>query len=493
MLYVTQTGPRYMLGRRATSSDAGAAVRGRRTSRAQEEAADHSGFFVSPGQPGWIAAITVERADERRSQACGDRRRRFRRLADRRRARGRTRRSSAPACRSPCSNRRMSRPIGVGEGTWPTMRDTLRRIGVTETDFIRECDASFKQGSKFVGWVDGRGDDHYFHPFVLPQGYARDQPGRAAGWRGTPTCRSPTWSASSRTCARRAGRPSRATPEFAAVANYAYHLDAGKFGLFLRRHCIERAGRAARARPRDRRRTSHDNGDIASLQTARAGALAGDLFVDCTGMQLAAAGQALRRRRSCRSKHVLFNDSALAVQVPYADADSPIASQTISTAQSSGWIWDIGLPTPARRRPCLFERAQPATTRPKPSCGTTSSRPAARRSSRAAAQAVVRAWLSREVLASQLRRDRPVRGLHRAAGGFGAGPGRVVGGACSSDEMPATRAAWTWSPGASTRPSATAGNGSIDFLKLHYVLTQAHGSGILARQSPAGVDPGPAA
>ncbi len=33
------------------------------------------------------------------------------------------------------------------------------------------------------------------------------------------------------------------------------------------------------------------------------------------------------------------------MQVPYHDEDSPIASQTISTAQSNGWIWDIGLPT----------------------------------------------------------------------------------------------------------------------------------------------------
>ena len=46
-------------------------------------------------------------------------------------------------------------PIGVGEGTWPTMRDTLRGIGVSESDFIRECDASFKQGSRFDGWVTG--------------------------------------------------------------------------------------------------------------------------------------------------------------------------------------------------------------------------------------------------------------------------------------------------------------------------------------------------
>ena len=61
--------------------------------------------------------------------------------------------------------------IGVGEGTWPTMRDTLRRTGVTETDFIRECDGAFKQGSKFVGWAEGNAGDYYYHPFVLPQGF----------------------------------------------------------------------------------------------------------------------------------------------------------------------------------------------------------------------------------------------------------------------------------------------------------------------------------
>ena len=44
-------------------------------------------------------------------------------------------------------------------------------------------------------------------------------------------------------------------------------------------------------------------------------------------------------------RDVLFNDSALAVQVPYARPDQEIASSTLSVAQRHGWIWDIGLPT----------------------------------------------------------------------------------------------------------------------------------------------------
>jgi tryptophan 7-halogenase len=234
-------------------------------------------------------------------------------------------------------------PIGVGEGTWPTMRDTLRRIGVTETDFIRECDASFKQGSRFDAWVDGSTRDRYYHPFVLPQGYSETN--LVAGWqqRHAEVPFADLVSFQPHLCAQGKAPKQAATPEYAAVANYAYHLDAGKFGVFLRKFCTEKLG-VQHVLDHMVGIKSHDNGDIASLQTKTQGALAGNLFVDCTGMQSLLLGQhygvAFRSQ-----KHVLFNDTALALQIPYPDENSAIASQTISTAQSSGWIWDIGLPT----------------------------------------------------------------------------------------------------------------------------------------------------
>ena len=49
--------------------------------------------------------------------------------------------------------------IGVGEGTWPTLRSTLKKIGVSETEFFRECDAAFKQGALFAKWTTGAEDD----------------------------------------------------------------------------------------------------------------------------------------------------------------------------------------------------------------------------------------------------------------------------------------------------------------------------------------------
>jgi tryptophan 7-halogenase len=234
-------------------------------------------------------------------------------------------------------------PIGVGEGTWPTMRDTLRKIGVTETDFLRECDASFKQGSKFDSWVNGREHEYYFHPFVLPQGYTETN--LVAGWlkRHAKTPFADLVSFQPHLCAQGKAPKQASTPEYAAVANYAYHLDAGKFGVFLRDHCVKNLGvrhvvdhmTGIEAAP---------NGDIAAVLTREGGLLAGDLFVDCTGLNSRLLGGHFEVP-FISQQHVLFNDSALVLQIPYSDERSPIASHTISTAQSNGWIWDIGLPT----------------------------------------------------------------------------------------------------------------------------------------------------
>ena len=238
-------------------------------------------------------------------------------------------------------------PIGVGEGTWPTMRDTLREVGVTETDLMRECDASFKQGSRFDGWVDGRDGRSLLSPFRAAAGLHRDQPGRRLAGSATPTCPLPTGEPSARTCATRALAPKQVgTPEFAAVANYGYHFDAGKFGLFLRQALHGAARRAARARPRRRRQFARQRRHRLAADTQAHGAHDRRPVHRLLGHAVAAAGPALRRRALRLQKHVLFNDTrAGAAGALRRRPNSPIASQTIATAQPQGWIWDIGLPT----------------------------------------------------------------------------------------------------------------------------------------------------
>jgi len=78
------------------------------------------------------------------------------------------------------------------------------------------------------------------------------------------------------------------------------------------------------------------------VRGAESGVLTADLYIDCTGFRAELIGKALGQPwKSCRD--VLFCDGAVAIQVPYAQPDDPIASYTVSTAQQAGWIWDIGL------------------------------------------------------------------------------------------------------------------------------------------------------
>ncbi len=233
--------------------------------------------------------------------------------------------------------------VGVGEGTWPTMRDTLQKMGISETDLIRECDASFKQGSKFIKWVTGAENDCYHHPFVVPQGYFETN--LVGYWQtqrenisfADAVCFQP------HLCKQGRAPKQKTTPEYAAVASYAYHLDAGKFAALLQKHCTEKLG-VRHISDHVTATNSADNDDIASVTTQNHGDIDGDLFIDCTGFSSLLLGKHYKIPYIDKNGF-LFNDSALVVQVPYADQNSPIASQTLSTAQSAGWIWDIGLPS----------------------------------------------------------------------------------------------------------------------------------------------------
>ena len=233
--------------------------------------------------------------------------------------------------------------IGVGEGTWPTMRTTLQKIGLSESEFLVACSASFKQGTKFVGWVTGGENDSYYHPFSAPAGYT--ELNLVPYWQQQRDKMSfvDAVSFQGQLCDRNLAPKQETTPEFAHVANYAYHLDAGKFADLLQRHCTGKLG--------VRHIVDHVNsingepdGDIRSVSTAVSGDIEGDLFIDCTGMAALLLGKHYQVPYVDK-RHILFNDSALALQVPYADDSSPIASQTVSTARAAGWIWDIGLTT----------------------------------------------------------------------------------------------------------------------------------------------------
>ncbi|WP_428818479.1 tryptophan halogenase family protein [Microbulbifer sp. MCCC 1A16149] len=236
--------------------------------------------------------------------------------------------------------------IGVGEGTWPTIRNTLKNLGIDEFEFIRSCDASFKQGTQFVNWhtanVNGE-DSSYYHSFELPRGMWPTPPGPY--WHhlqyqlGLPYAEaiSPQPAA----CQKHLAPKSLKTPQYEAILNYAYHLDAGKFATFLRNHAGEKLG-VTHLLAHVQSAQLSESGFIDSIITREGDSICGDLFIDCSGFTSLLLDQTYQIPFHGVSDTLLVN-KAVAMQVPYADAEGPINSPTLSTAQSAGWIWDIGL------------------------------------------------------------------------------------------------------------------------------------------------------
>ena len=242
-------------------------------------------------------------------------------------------------------------PIGVGEGTWPSMRSTLQKIGLSETAFIRECEASFKQGTQFRDWVDGNGDI-YYHPFTLPTGFS--EVNLAEHWlaEGGQTPFAEAVTPQFHACEQGLAPKQIGVPEYAYTLNYGYHLDAVRFAALLQQHAVGQLG-IRHVTDDVTAVVSAPDGDVKALKTAQHGELQGDLFVDCSGFKALLIGEhfgvPMRGQRQ-----YLFNDRALAVQVPYATEDAPIAPTTRSVARPSGWVWDIGL---QRRRGVGFVHA----------------------------------------------------------------------------------------------------------------------------------------
>jgi len=238
--------------------------------------------------------------------------------------------------------------VGVGEGTFPTIARTLCALGVDEAEFMRESAAAFKQGIRFVDWqgqASAGQRRHYYHPFALPREvedfellpYWLSGEAGNASWADASTLQE-------RVC--EAGRaPKRITDAgFRGPMNYAYHLDAVRFGAFLARVArglgVEhRIGTVTRV-------DVDETGAIRGVVTQEHGTLQAGLYIDCTGFRAELIGTALGVPFQSRGD-VLFVDRAVVMQVPHESESTPIPPYTISTAHEAGWTWDIALP--ARR------------------------------------------------------------------------------------------------------------------------------------------------
>ncbi|MCG6901401.1 MAG: tryptophan 7-halogenase [Rhodobacter sp.] len=232
--------------------------------------------------------------------------------------------------------------VGVGEATVPAIVRTLQNAGLSEREFFKRCNASFKLGVSFDGWnVDRNGKPiSYINPFTkapnlrgieLANYYLK----YGAGSLDFVQSYAPTVDL----IRARKGPRLNGKTEFDASVQFAYHLDAGKFSGLLTEHCTGNGVRLLRENVTSVEQD--ERGNIAALQLDKTGRHPVELIIDCTGFRGLIINQALGEPFISYSKY-LANDRAMAVQVAHPDP-TRIEPVTRSTALGAGWSWRVPL------------------------------------------------------------------------------------------------------------------------------------------------------
>lgn len=229
--------------------------------------------------------------------------------------------------------------IGVGESTIPSMVRLITSLGIDEEEFIRETQACYKLGIKFVDWRNK--NLSYFHPYGAL--------GASIGAQDFYQC----WLKSTMQgehyalqdfspCAVMAAQqrffpPSQAANTPIGGAGYAVHLDAKLVSAYLRRHAQARGVQRSEGNCVQVVRT--EAGFIDSLELADGRRIHGDFFIDCSGFQGLLIDKALGVGFEDWS-HYLPCDRAIVVKTEVAGSRMPY---TTATARKSGWAWRIPL------------------------------------------------------------------------------------------------------------------------------------------------------
>lgn len=236
--------------------------------------------------------------------------------------------------------------VGVGEATIPPMTSLLAYLELDESSFLKRLNGTFKYGIQFENWSElGNQYMHAFGDIGTPLGtlsFTQAWLKSAAALNFTELgCYIPS------AVAAKTGKfhppvdiPQGANPTHfypLSLLFYAYQFDATELASLLKEYAIDRS--VEHIEGMVNRVNNKRNGDISSLSLRDGRNIAGDYFVDCSGMR----GRLNKSHFGCEFddwSNELPCNSAIAVQTK---RDTPAAPYTKSIAMSAGWRWEIPL------------------------------------------------------------------------------------------------------------------------------------------------------
>jgi tryptophan halogenase len=229
--------------------------------------------------------------------------------------------------------------IGVGEGSTPVMKDFFEQLGISESEWMPECNATYKNGISFKNWSTVPGYQQYFHPFgcsIDSMTYKFLQKNSLLRRKGFQVDAHPDHFFLMAELAKQKLAPI-AGANFPFQFDYAYHFDSHLVGKFLSRKAIELG--VCHIVGTVKQVLQNENGDIESLELEEKEKIDSDFFIDCSGFASILLQKTLKVGFESFADN-LFNDSAIALPSCLTEV---IPSQTDSTALTAGWAWKIPL------------------------------------------------------------------------------------------------------------------------------------------------------
>ena len=228
--------------------------------------------------------------------------------------------------------------IGVGESTIPPFLQMLARLGVSESEFIQETQASFKLGIRFNDWSELGAT--YFHPFGAFGGPNQSVDPYQLWLRARSADPDfPLQALAPASVMASAGKfmlPFKAANTPIGGAAYALHVDARRVSAFLRRFAEQRGV----VRTEGLVERVEAEGDEVNALVLRSGErVEADFFLDCSGFRALLIGGALGVPLEDWSD-LLLCDRAVVVQTENRGPPPPF---TLAEALPAGWRWRIPL------------------------------------------------------------------------------------------------------------------------------------------------------
>ena len=227
--------------------------------------------------------------------------------------------------------------IGVGESTIFNINELFLYLGLKDSDWMRDCNATYKTSIRFENFYkQGR---YFYYPFgpknsdvTFDQWFTLKE--------FYPEVFTPEAAALYFNSQSMMNEENKLCDKDDYLRDYsAYHFDSHLLGKYLKGYSEKKGVDVIEDTFLEA--NLNDDGSIESI-ICENNTYSADLFIDCTGFKSLLLGKVMKEEYISFGD-TLINNKALTAKIPYTDKDKQLKNYTNCVALDNGWVWETPL------------------------------------------------------------------------------------------------------------------------------------------------------